>query len=438
MEMHSLPQYLITPALITLPVVGCSTSSPTLTPTNKPTSTPTTMLTATLSPSAQEAEATPLALINGTLVDGTGAEPVLDATIVIWDGRISEVGPSEKVALPPDAQVIDVRGGTILPGFINAHVHLAFETENLATWAQAGITTVRDVGASTLSPLMWDEWIQITLEGKDLPRSKLFDDRDTILNLPQYARIVAAGPIMTVPGGYPIPIHGNHLALSVTSPEDALQKMSKLLDAGADVIKIALESRWGLQQARLSKEEVEAIVAVAHQRAAIVTAHVGLAQDLALGIEAGIDDAAHMVNDHLPDELIAQMIAKDVYIVPTLAVKEAYGWPDATVENVRRFVMAGGKVALGDDYGNPGIELRMPIRDMELMEEAGMTPMQIIVAGTKHSAHVCNLEEELGTLEVGKIADVLVVDGDPLRDIHALTNVWLVIKDGVVIRSPES
>jgi imidazolonepropionase-like amidohydrolase len=100
--------------------------------------------------------------------------------------------------------------------------------------------------------------------------------------------------------------------------------------------------------------------------------------------------------------------------------------------------MAGGKVALGDDSGNPGIELGMPIRDMELMAEAGMTPMQIIVAGTKHGAHVCNLEEDLGTLEVGKIADVLVVDGDPLKDIHALLDVWLVVKDGVLVRLPDS
>ena len=85
---------------------------------------------------------------------------------------------------------------------------------------------------------------------------------------------------------------------------------------------------------------------------------------------------------------------------------------------------------------DPGIELGIPIRDIELTEEGGMTPMQIIIAVTKHGAHVCNLEEQLGTLEVGKIADVLVVKGNPLLDIHVLTHVLWVIKDGVVIRSP--
>lgn len=410
MTRHGLPLYVIALNLIALIVSGGNTSA-----------------------LAQQLETAPLALMNGMLIDGTGGEPVLDATIVICDGRISEIGPREEVVIHPDAQIIDVQGHTILPGFINAHVHLAFEAENVAAWVQAGVTTVRDVGSSTLSPFTWDEWIQAIYEGNDPRRPQLFDDRDTILNLPQYARIVAAGPIVTVAGGYPIPIHGGNLALIVNSPEDAHQKMSILLDAGAELIKIALESRWGLQRARLSQDEIETIVAVAHERGTIVTAHVGLAQDLQLGVDAGIDDAAHMVNDYLPDELITEMIVRDVYVVPTLAVKEAYGWLGATVENVRRFVMAGGKVALGDDYGNPGIELGMPVRDMELMEEAGMTPMQIIVAGTKHSAHVCNLEEEVGTLEACKIADVLIVQGDPLRDVHSLTNVWLVIKDGVVV-----
>jgi imidazolonepropionase-like amidohydrolase len=327
--------------------------------------------------------------------------------------------------------VIDVGARTILPGFVNAHVHRAFEAENLAAWAQAGVTTVRDVGARPVSPASWDEWMAAGDAGGDLPRLKIFNDRDTTLNRPEYARIVAAGPIVTVPRGYPIPAWGKEVALTVTSPEDAGHRTALLLDASADLVKISLE-----RGPRLSPEEVAAIVAAAHERDTLVTAHVSAAKRLAVGVEAGINDAAHMVTDRLPDELIDEMVARDVYVVPTLAVLEAYGDLGEGIENVRRFVAAGGKVALGDDYGNPGIELGMPVREMELMEKAGMTPMQIIVAGTGHSAQVSNLGDELGTLEMGKIADVLVVEGDPLQDIHALTNVWLVIKDGVVIRLP--
>jgi imidazolonepropionase-like amidohydrolase len=113
---------------------------------------------------------------------------------------------------------------------------------------------------------------------------------------------------------------------------------------------------------------------VAHERGTIVTAHIQTIPDLETGLDAGINDAAHIVADYLSDEIIAQMVAQDLYIVPTLAVIEAYyGSLDSGTDNLRRFVAAGGKVALGDDYGNPGIELGMPIRDMELMEESGMT-----------------------------------------------------------------
>ena len=104
--------------------------------------------------------------------------------------------------------------------------------------------------------------------------------------------------------------------------------------------------------------------------------------------------------------------------------------------NVGRFVKAGGKVALGTDYAGYAAEfdLGMPVTEIGLMREAGMTPMQIIVAATQHAATVCGLGHELGTLEPGKIADVLVVNGDPLGDLAALTAVRLVIHNGVIIR----
>ena len=133
------------------------------------------------------------------------------------------------------------------------------------------------------------------------------------------------------------------------------------------------------------------------------------------------------------------MVEADAYWVPTLELWKGvgYGLGNHVVDNLHRFVEAGGKVALGTDYaGAPNVDfdLGMPIHEIEWMQEAGMTPMQIIVAATRNSAHVCNLEHEIGTLEVGKIADVLVVEGDPLQNIHALTNAKLVLRDGVVIR----
>jgi imidazolonepropionase-like amidohydrolase len=106
------------------------------------------------------------------------------------------------------------------------------------------------------------------------------------------------------------------------------------------------------------------------------------------------------------------------------------------IKNLALFVEAGGDVVLGTDYAgarNVNFDLGMPIHEIEWMQEAGMTPMQIIIAATKNGARSCNMENELGTLQAGKLADVLIVNGDPLADIHSLTNEHLIIREGKLI-----
>ncbi len=360
-----------------------------------------------------------LALINGTLIDGTGADPVFDAALVIQNGRIAAVGARSDVEIPDDANIVDVKGGTILPGFINAHVHRGYSTYNLKAWAQTGVTTVRDLGGN--------------------PQEPLFSMRDSLLQENQYARLVAAGPIVTVPNGYPTVPFGSISILTVTSPEDARQKTENLLDDGADIVKVAVETGqiFYTEIPTLSPEDLAAIVEVAHQRGTVVSAHVTSSRDLGPALDGGVDDIAHMVVTYLPDDLIERMVENGVYWVPTLELWKGvdHELGNQAVENLGRFVNAGGKVALGTDYAGytMSFDLGMPIHEIEWMLEAGMTPMQIIVAGTRNAAHVCNMENELGTVEVGKIADVLVVGGDPLDDIHALTNIWTVIHNGEVI-----
>ncbi len=252
------------------------------------------------------------------------------------------------------------------------------------------------------------------------------------------ARLVAAGPMVTVPGGYPIAYWGMP-ALTVASAEDAREKAGALLDQGADLIKIALESGalFGQAMPMLSPEEAAAIVQVAHSRSKPVSTHVTVAADLPAALDAGVDDVAHMATDRVPDDLIQRMVESGVYWVPTLELWQGVGLRrPAIADNLRRFVAAGGHVALGTDYlGAPNVrfDLGMPITEIELMAQAGMTHMQIIVAATRNAAHACGLEGELGTLEPGMLADVLVVDGDPLADLQALTHMRLVLRDGVVI-----
>ena len=360
-----------------------------------------------------------LVLVNGMLIDGTGSDPVFDAVIVIDGERIAAVGSRSQVSIPPNTPIIDVQGATLLPGFINAHVHRAYDKNALEAWAQSGVTTVRDLG----------------VVGNDSNISELFSFRDEVSKDPRYARLVAAGPMVTVPGGY-----GSR---PINSPEHAQQTINALLDDGADLIKIGIEDNLqGRKWSMLSTEEIIAIVESAHARNVPVSAHISRSKHLELALQTGVDDVAHMIIDNLSDDLIAQMIEADMYWEPTLelwrCVRNLHqvNWDARAINNLRRFSQAGGKVALGTDYGGYrcDFDLGMPMREIELMLQADMTPLQIIVSATKNAAHVCNLEDEIGTLESGKIADILVVEGNPLEDIQVLMEVQMVIHSGVIIR----
>jgi imidazolonepropionase-like amidohydrolase len=365
-----------------------------------------------------------IALVSGTLIDGTGADPVPDAVVLIVGDRIVAAGPRAQVSIPSGAIVVDIRGAVILPGFINAHVHNGFEASNLRAWAQAGVTTVRDMEIISSTPSLAELSAMMSL-------------RRTTLNAPEHARLVSIGYMITVPGGYG--------RTYISSPDEARRRVEELLNLGADVIKLSLETGYaGVSNLPLlSPEMVAAIVATAHEGGKPVAGHVTQARFLEQIFEAGVDAAAHMPYDRIPDELISRMVASGFIIVPTLTVLEYYGALSGTSENLQRFVAAGGLVALGNDHTSTppaGFEylweLGMPMHEITRMRQAGMTPMQIIVAATRNASRVCGLERELGTVEPGKIADILVVNGDPLGDLSSLTKVRLVIHNGVIIRQP--
>ena len=163
-----------------------------------------------------------IALVGGSLIDGNGGEPLPQAVVLVQDGKILATGSQSTIKIPAGAQVIDLNGTTILPGFFNAHVHTAYDPEKLRTWAQAGVTTVRDLG----------------MHADVFGNSQAFQDnlalRNETLMDPQYARIVSAGPLMSPPDGY----SGNG---TVTDAQDAAQKTNFQLDAGLDLIKIGIE-----------------------------------------------------------------------------------------------------------------------------------------------------------------------------------------------------
>lgn len=379
--------------------------------------------------SAAEQESDParesqlIALVGGTVIDGTGADPMPGVAVIIQDDRIVAVAARDEIEIPAKARIVDVSGCTVLPGFINTHVHAALNDTRLRRWANEGVTTVRDIGCNA------DELAAFLQTHNDRPR---------------FARLVAAGPLITAVGGYPIAAWNNRrVALEVSSPEEARIEVERLLDSGAKVIKIVMErgDLWypNTPYPILSPEEARMIVRTAHGRGTIVSAHITSRRDIDLALAAGVDDLAHMATDgNLSTPQARRVADSGTYWVPTLELWHVVPSNSGSIAkaNLRRFVEVGGLVALGTDFAgyNAEFDLGMPMREIRWMREAGMTPMQIIVAATKHAAHICNLGHQIGTLEKGKIADILVVRGDPLSDPEVLADVRLVMRAGVIIR----
>jgi imidazolonepropionase-like amidohydrolase len=142
--------------------------------------------------------------------------------------------------------------------------------------------------------------------------------------------------------------------------------------------------------------------------------------------------------DRLDEAVIAQAVEQGVMWIPTLELWDVIGYDTlaTALENTRRFLAAGGQVALGTDYGGyPGtFDLGLPLTELLHLQEAGLSPLQVITAATRNGAIACGLADELGTIEPGKLADLLVVEGDPGQDLSALKNVRLVMHNGVIIR----
>ena len=357
------------------------------------------------SPTPDPADPAPVAVVGVTVLDGGGGPPARDQTVVAAGGVITRVGPAGQVAAPPEAVLVDGAGGTLLPGIVDAHVHLGFYPP--AQVLAGGVTTVRDLG--------WPrERLDALREGAAAPGAAS-------------PRLLAAGQIVTVPGGYPTraPWAPPGTARPVDGAAEAVAAVAELAGTGAAVIKVALDDRVG---PTLPAPVLAALVGAAAERGLGVTAHVGTAVEAAKALAAGVGELAHWPFDSrpLPDPLV-DALAESVVAVPTLHIDPTR----ARRAGLRRFVARGGRVVYGTDLGNQGPPPAVDTEELRLLVGAGLAPGQALAAATSVAAAHLGLAGT-GVVAPGARADLLLVDGDPLADLTALSRVRLVTRDGWV------
>ena len=388
-----------------------------------------------------------------SVVDGTGADPSV-ADVLVEDGRIVEVG----VGLDGDERV-DLAGKAVLPGLFDCHTHVVVSSidtmrllqtpfsyrffqaaRNLEATLRIGITTVRDAGGADLG-------VKQAVEDGLVPGPRMQ------ISLSMLSQTGGHGDGWMPFGGTVRALLTHHPGVPETlvdGPDEMRHKVRELIRMGADVIKVAvsggvLSPRDKPTHAHFRLAELEVLVEEATAAGIFVMAHAQAAPGIKNAIRAGIRSIDHGI--YLDDEAIELMLERGTFLVPTLvaprgvidAADAGAAIPDASVAKAReviethrasfaKAVSAGVKVAMGTDsgvtpHGNN-------LRELELMVGGGMTPMQAIVATTRTAAELMGLEEELGTLEPGKRADLVVIEGDPLDVATLADRVESVYKDG--------
>ena len=383
-----------------------------------------------------------LAITNARLIDGTGAAPLDAAVIVITGDTFSAIGPRDRVSIPQGAEVIDVQGKTIIPGLIDAHIHVTWAprqadavTNNAAIASfraadllhrclMVGVTTVRDVASfGTVGFAARQAFAEGTLDG---------------------SRPIVCGQGVTSTGGHGTEGGTQGLVMEVDGPDGFRAGVRAQLKAGADFVKVLCP---------FSREEVVAAVQEAHLHEKTVTVHPSLFRAqfdfLRWTVEAGADGFEHAYA--VPDDLIPKIAAQKMYCVPTLAVLRLLGnqykargpeweWKVRkyfeSEEIFKKLRRAGVKMAIGTDAvtDNMAEYPGLFFKETEEFVELGATPMETIVAATRLGAEVSAAADRLGTVTIGRLADLVVLDKDPLVVIANLRTARIVVQGGRVVK----
>ena len=400
----------------------------------------------------------------GTLIDGKSNSPRRDQVIVIRGNRIESVSDASNSKMPADAKVIDLSHATVLPGLIDSHTHIFLQGEDPAQGGydanilkqplsfraaratvsarralEQGFTTLRDV--ETEGAGYGDVGIKQAIEGGYIPGPRLF---------------VSTRAISTT-GGYPLEGYAPELEMPkgvqvIDGPVEARKAAREQLDHGADWIKVYMTHRSWIgkngelvSQPTLTVEELKAIVDEAHGWTKKVACHAYNGIGLQRALDGGCDSIEHGLE--ITDAQIAQMVKQGTWYCPTLAVYYTDWGPADTpagqrdrkraavhIQSFQKAMKAGVKIVFGTDIG--GIPWTEPIAQEFLrMVEFGMSPMEAIRSATSRAAEMLDMEGQVGVIAPGAYADVIAVNGDPVRDIKVLENVQFVMKDGNVFKS---
>ena len=400
---------------------------------------------------------------NATLLDATGDPPKPGMAALVNEDRIAWIGPASEAQPPEGARVIDLAGKTLMPGLIDVHMHITqgatpnpigefTETipflalrgaANAATLLDSGYTTIRNLGAFGFSDVAIREAVN--------------------QGLARGPRMIVSGEMVITEGsgerGFLRPeVHIPETGMFV-GVEGARRAVRRQVYNGADVIKLIASGRVGSNaysmpwDTEMTQEEMSAVCDEAHRWGKRVAAHAYSAEAVAMCAIAGVDSVEHGA---LVDEAtIALMAERGTALVPTMTAFHSYLGPDAE-ERYPAYRLARGRpmaqnqrdrfqaymdyglnIATGSDGPRPGWPPGTSALEIWLLVDAGMPPMQAIQAATRNGAKVLGLEDDIGTVEQGKLADLIVVDGDPLADVAILQDkqrITLVMKGGEIVR----